>query len=126
MSVEASIAQHPLPSEALLAKYLRDGHYADCYATEVAAAVTHEQYVYALYTTPVFRLERFILKWAVSKPSTDKQAAELATGSRETFAAWRVEQRCSDQVLLADYLGRTRSWLMVAPAQTDRGPATRL
>ena len=27
---------------------------------------------------------------------------------------------------MCDLHGRTRSWLMVAPLQTDRGPATRL
>lgn len=126
MNIESAIAPHPLPPDALLAKYLRDGHYADCYATDVAAAVLHEQYVRAFYTTPVFRLERFILRWAVSRPSTDAQAAELAAGTRDAFAAWQVEQRSTDQLLLADYRGRTRSWLMVAPVETGRGPGTRL
>ena len=32
-----------------------------------------------------------ILKWLVAKPSTDAQAAELAQGERESFAAWTVE-----------------------------------
>lgn len=126
MSVESSIAPHPLSLDALLAKYLRAGHYADCYATDVARAISLEQYVRAFYTTPVFRLERFILRWGVAKPSTDAQAAELAAGTRDAFAAWKVEQRSADQLLLADYLGRTRSWLRVAPVETGRGPGTRL
>jgi hypothetical protein len=36
--------------------------------------VTLAEYVNAFYTTRVFRLERIILKWAVSRPSTDAQA----------------------------------------------------
>lgn len=126
MSIESSVAPHTLPADALLAKYLQEGHYADCYATDVAAAISHEQYVRVFYTTPVFRLERFILRCAVAKPSTDAQAAELAAGTRDTFAAWQVEQRSTDQLLLHDYRGRTRSWLMVAPVETGRGPGTRL
>lgn len=121
-----ALALCPLPDGALLARYRCDGYYTDCYAADVARAVTQAQYVQAFYTTAVFRLERFILKWFVSKPSTDAQVAELAAGSRDSFAAWHVEQRGDNQLLLADYLGRTRSWLMVAPVETGRGPGTRL
>ena len=88
--------------------------------------MTQAQYVQAFYTTAVFRLERFVLKWAVSKPSTDTQADELAAGARDAFAAWVVEARSGDQLLLSDYLGRTRSWLMTAPVATAGGPGTRL
>ena len=38
---------------------------------------------------------------------------ELAQGRRETFAAWQVESRAPDQLLLCDFRGGTRSWLMV-------------
>jgi hypothetical protein len=72
--------------------------------------------VEAFYTTLVFRLERFLLTWVVSKPSTDTEAARLARGEIDSFAAWTVEGRAADQVLMADYLGRTKSWLMVAPS----------
>jgi hypothetical protein len=54
-------------------------------------------------------------------PSTDAEARELALGKRDSFAAWRVEARDKDQLLLT--AGRTRSWLMVAPV-TDQGHAT--
>ena len=85
-----------------------------------------QQFVTAFYTTPLFKLERVILKWAVSKPSTDVDAQQLASGAVDTFAAWRVEKRSENQLLMCDLHGRTRSWLMVAPLKTDRGPATRL
>lgn len=121
-----SIQPCPLPEHALLQVYARNGSYADCYATDIAGAVTHEQYVAAFYTTAVFKLERLILKWAVARPSTDAQARQLAAGTLDDFAAWHVERRAANQLLLCDFMGRTRSWLMVAPQVTDRGPATRL
>jgi hypothetical protein len=74
----------------------------------------------------VFKLERFVLKWAASKPSTDAQAEQLAAGTTDSFAAWRVEQRAERQLLLCDFLGRTRSWLMVAPLDTAQRAGTRL
>ncbi len=42
-------------------------------------------------------------------------------GKRDTFAAWTVEARAPDQLLLCDFMGRTRSWLMVAPAEAPGG-----
>ena len=69
----------------------------------------------AFYTTWLFRLERWILRLAVARPSTDEEAHQLARGEREAFAAWSVEARAPDQLLMCDFTGRTRSWLMVVP-----------
>jgi hypothetical protein len=115
-----------MPDDALLGRYSRAGAYTDCYATEVSGAVSHAQYVMAFYTTFVFKLERVILKWVVSKPSTDVQARQLAEGSIDSFAAWHVEQRSTNQLLLCDFQGRTRSWLMVAPVVSAGKVRTRL
>lgn len=115
-----------LPDNALLRPYLERGAYTDCYTTDIAASVTHAQYVRAFYTTFPFRVERWILKWAVSKPSTDADVDQLATGAAQTFAAWHVEQRSENQLLLRDFRGSTRSWLMTAPVDTGRDTATRL
>jgi hypothetical protein len=119
-----SIRPCPIPDSALLAEYLRAGAFADCYTTEISASVSHAEFVTAFYTTWVFKLERWILSWAVSKPSSDAQAAQLAAGAIEAFAAWRVEQRCENQLLLCDIHGRTSSWLMTAPS--EEGSGTRL
>lgn len=116
------VRPQPLPGHALLDVYTRDGGYTDCFMTEIPRAVTHAQYVVAFYTTWVFKLERWILKWAVARSSTDEDARRLAAGTLDTFAAWSVERRAADQLLLCDFMGRTRSWLMVAPA----GNVTRL
>ncbi len=120
-----SIEPSPLPDEALLHKYSPDGAYADCYATDIARPVSHAQFVEAFYTTAVFGVERFLLK-LVSKPSTPAQARELASGASESFAAWTVEGRTANQLLLADFTGRTRSWLMAVPSTQSNAPGTRL
>lgn len=80
----------------------------------------------AFYTTPVFKLERLVLKLVVSRPSTDAQAAQLAEGNLETFAAWSVEERAENQLLLSDFHGRTKSWLMSAPFGDTENVGTRL
>jgi len=108
----------PLPDNALLGTYSNEGAYTDCYMTDISVSVSHAQYVTAFYTTPLFKLERFILTWAVSKPSTDVQAKQLAYGLTQTFAAWTVEARAEDQLLMCDLVRRTRSWLMVVPLES--------
>jgi hypothetical protein len=43
------------------------------------------------------------------------------------FSAWRVESQSSSEVLLADFTGRTRSWLMALPIEMPKSvPHTRL
>ena len=122
----ASIRACALPEGALLSKYTEGGAYADCYATEIARAVTHPEFVEAFYTGAVFKLERLLLAWCVSRPSTDAQARALSRGERAGFSAWRVEARSADQLLMCDFSGRTRSWLMVVPLQESDTAATRL
>lgn len=105
-----------LPPNALLRRYQNSGAYTDCYTVEVARRVSHAEYVAVFYTTFVFKTERVLLSWLLSKPSTDTQAGRLARGEVGLFAAWTVEARAADQLLMADYVGRTKSWLMIAPS----------
>lgn len=112
-----SIRPCPLPEQALLAKYARAGAYTDCFTTDIAKPAAHAAYVEAFYTSRVFKLERFLLAWLLSKPSTDAQARDLASGASDSFAAWRVEARTANQLLVCDFLGYTRSWLMIGPAE---------
>jgi hypothetical protein len=121
-----SIESCPLPDDALLDKYVRSGAYTDCYRTEVCGHVTHAQFVRAFYTTLIFKFERMILKLAVSKPSSDAQARQLANGDIDRFAAWYVENRCENQLLMSDFQGRTRSWFMVMHAGSENNRKTRL
>ena len=104
-----------LPAEALLQRHRASGAYTDCYSIDVLHAVTHADYVQAFYTTAVFKLERLILRVFAARGSTDAQAAALARGEIDVFAAWTVEGRAPNQLLLCDFTRRTRSWLMVTP-----------
>jgi hypothetical protein len=116
-----------IPSSALLRAYGPGVGYADCYFTEVPSETSLASYVEAFYTTPLFKVERTILRWFASKPSSDADARALARGESGTFAAWSVEGRSPNQLLLADDTGRTRSWLMTEPMNEPGGPrGTRL
>ncbi len=108
------IQPHTLPTNALLTKYANAGAYTDCFVTDIARTVSHAEFVEALYTGGRFKVERFLLRVFISKPSTDPQARQLAAGELNELAAWRVEARAADQLLLCAIDGRTRSWLMVS------------
>ena len=107
------IRREAIPEHALHAHYGRQGSYLDCYVTEIAATANLARFIEAFYTTWLFKIERWILSWAVRKPSTDAQAREIARGLRQDFAAWTCEARGTDQLLMCDFLGHTRSWFMV-------------
>lgn len=101
-----------LPATALLDRYRRELAYNDCYCTDCPGDISLVRYVEAFYTTGLFRLERFILKWVLNRPSTDAEAAGLVNGGYSRFAAWSVEARADNQILMCDFQNRTRSWLM--------------
>lgn len=105
-----------IPPTSFLHRYTSGGAYADCYVTDIAHAVSQPRYVEAFYTTGLFKLERLILK-LVARPSTDEDARKLASAESDAFAAWHVESRSDGELLVA--AGRTRSWLMAAPAGRD-------
>jgi hypothetical protein len=118
-----SVQPCSLPEGAFLRAYADEGAYTDCFVTEVQLSVSQARYVQSFYTTPAFKLERLILKMAVSRPSTDEDAQALAQGTTTRFSAWDVERRDDSQILLRDFTGRTRSWLMATPGS---GATTRL
>jgi hypothetical protein len=107
-----------VPPQSLLGRCVTEGGYADSYVSDVPFAVTHAQFVRAFYTTRLFRIERLLLRLFLARPSTDAQVALLADGKASAFAAWTVESRADNEIVLA--AGRTRSWLMVAPDARDR------
>jgi hypothetical protein len=111
-----SIEKCAVPVDTLLHEYFTKGAYADCYRNEIPQPVSFPEFIFAFYTTPLFKLERFILARTVSKPSTDTQARQLANCEIDTFAAWQVENQRENEILMCDYRGRTRSWLSVVSA----------
>lgn len=120
------IEKCPVPVNTMLEKYSINGAYVDCYSIEVLGQISFPEYIYAFYTTFLFKLERIILAWTVSKPSRDDQARQLSNGDIENFAAWYVENRSKNEILMCDFRGRTRSWLMTVSVNGAGDPRTRL
>lgn len=111
-----------LPENALLQRYRISGAYTDCYCIYSDQPVSQQDFVVAFYTTWLFKVERIILKWLASKPSSDEDARRLADDQQAAFAAWIVEARSENQLLMCDFRSRTRSWFMTEPD----GDGTRL
>ncbi|MFT5520094.1 MAG: hypothetical protein ACI9IA_000682 [Enterobacterales bacterium] len=109
-----NIEKTTLPADALLNIYNINGYHTDCYTTDINLEISFEQFVKAFYSSPLFRLERLILKWAVAKPSTDIDIDELLNANSNEFAAWSVEKREDNQLLMCDFQKRTRSWFKVS------------
>jgi len=126
MMLGAAIRACSLPADALLARYAGAGAYTDCYVLDVAGAVSHAEYVEAFYTGTAFKIERLLLGLLFAKPATDMQARQLSLGEIDRFSGWQVEDRNTDQLLMCDFSGKTRSWLMVAPQSEGSTPVTRL
>lgn len=108
-----AIEKCTVPPQALLSKYVVIGTYTDSYRTEVQDHVPFSKFVFSFYTTWLFKIEAFILAYSVKRPSNDDQARELADGTRNEFAAWKIESRNENELLMCDMSGRTRSWFMV-------------
>ena len=117
------VKEGPLPTTALLQKYARADAYTDCFYTDILDNVSLHDFVEAFYTTWLFKLERFILRVAVSKPSSDAEARQVSEGEIDTFAAWYVEDRSDNQLLMSDFRHQTRSWFMATPGRLYFGSA---
>jgi hypothetical protein len=121
-----SIAQDRLADDALLKTY-RGGlrperweRYGDCFSVTVDRAVNLAEFVFAFYTSPLFRIERWLLRALVGAPSSDSDAHALADGSAASFAVWYVGKRTATQLLMCDRYERTRSWFRVVSLDGGR------
>jgi hypothetical protein len=116
-----AVRREPVPEGALLRTYWggrhpqRWGTYYDCFSVDVAQPVGLGEFVYAFYTSPVFRVERLILRLVIGARSTDADARAVADGSGTSFAAWIVGERTTTQLLMCDRFEKTRSWFRVLP-----------
>jgi hypothetical protein len=114
-----AVIQENLPDNALLKTFRGGarpeewGHYGDCFSLMIPQKANLEQFVFAFYTSPVFRLERCILGLFAHSPSTDADARAIANGSASRFALWYVGERTASQLLMCDRFERTRSWFRV-------------
>jgi hypothetical protein len=118
-----SITQQPVPEDSLLNTY-RGGScperwvgQGDCFSVAVAQPVSLSDFVHAFYSSPVFRIERAILRVVAGAPSTDAESRGVADGSGSSFAIWRVGERTTTQLLMCDRFEKTRSWFQVVPME---------
>jgi hypothetical protein len=107
----AAVRAIAVPPGALLAAYGGRGH-VDAYAADLPRPVDLQDVIRAFYDSPAFRSERWILGAAGMRGGAADLAA-LANGRGSRFAAWTLEARRPDEILLAAF--RTRSWLAVTP-----------
>ena len=120
---DSGVVQQPVPEDALLKSFRggrhpeRWGHHGDCFVVAVEAPVTLSEFVLAFYTSPMFRLERMILRVLAGAPSTDEEARAVAEGSGTAFAIWSVGERTATQLLMCDRYEKTRSWFRVVPSE---------
>jgi hypothetical protein len=116
-----SVTKDAVPDDALLRTYCDGAHperwreSGDCFVTSVDRVVSLAEFVFAFYTSPIFRIERVILGILAGAPSTDADARRLADTSGMSFAVWRVGRRTATQLLMCDRYERTRSWFRVVP-----------
>jgi hypothetical protein len=104
----------PVPAATLLQSYCQQpGAFTDAYVLAVARPVSLGDLITAFYNSPVFRPERWLLGALLGRRADNTAVARLAAGEVTQFSAWTVEARCTSEILLCDFQGRTRSWLMV-------------
>ena len=116
-----------VPLNSLLSRYQDGVGYADCYLAVLPFAVTQQSFIEAFYTSPLFKVERTLLQVLAAKPATDADVRLLAAGKAQIFSAWRVESQSDAELLLADFTGRTRSWLRATPVDgPQKSAGTRL
>jgi hypothetical protein len=122
--MKTGVEAYPLPAGALLQRYREmPGAYTDCFSVCVGRTVGAAEFIEAFYTTGLFKRERFVL-FLIGRGCTDAEARRLARGETDRFAAWTVEARAENELLVCDFARLTRSWLMAAPAAD--GASTRL
>jgi hypothetical protein len=116
-----AITQEIVPEDSLLKTYKGGarpdcwGHQGDCFSVVLDRPVNLADFVFAFYTSGIFRIERLILRILAAAPSTDAEARMVAGGSRASFAVWRVGEHTATQLLMCDRFEKTRSWFRVVP-----------
>jgi hypothetical protein len=115
MKLFRSVSKAPLPEGALLQEFVDLGEYTDCFVVLVGQDVAFPEYVESFYTTSLFKAERLVLKFLISRPSTDEEARQISRNELHTFAAWKEHSRSDNQLVMMDFRQQTCSWFMLAP-----------
>ncbi len=119
------ITQTPVPDGSLLQALATDtGAYADCFEAKVTCDVpaddAFERFVFLFFDSPVFRLERAVLRLSGKAPKERNNPLALAQGDTDVFAVWRVHQRTETEILMAVPETPVRTWLSL---EKDGGTA---
>ena len=105
-----SVIATPVPPDSLLGRLAAERRaFADAYTLKLPRVVSQADFVEAFYTTRLFKVERALLT-LLGRPSSDVAARALARGESQRFAAWTVEARAGDELLMHEDSGATRSW----------------
>lgn len=109
-----AIEAMPLPGISLLARRRGPECYRDALRAEVPGRVSLAELIAAFYGGGAFLPERLALR-LIGRGAGRAEIAALAEGRTTRFAAWTVEAREPDQILLADFQDFTCSWLWAEP-----------
>lgn len=113
-----------IPSGTMLKAYqAQEGCYTDCYAVDVAGAPDIERFIRIFFDTSIFRLERRILALSGLEATHADDVDALARGHRSRFAAWRLEGKTADELMLRFERPSGRTWLHVADVPDQSGQA---
>ena len=111
-----SVNMAPNPEDGFLKDYdAIDGAHTDCFCTDIECLVTLEDFITAFFSTPIFKLERLLLRIFVGAKTTEEDVAALASGEASSFATWETEKRNQTQISLAVHNSPIRTWLKVEP-----------
>ena len=116
----ARVAPHELPERSLLATHRGPQCHRDAFCAEVPRTVSLSEYITAFYASMSFTPERKLLS-LIGRGASQGDIAALAEGRVQNFAAWDVEARTDDQLLMRDFQDRTCSWPMVEPISGGTG-----
>lgn len=106
-----------LPPESLLARLRGPECYRDAFRASLPGEVSLGELVTAFFSSRVFLTERMALH-LIGRGAGQAEIAALAAGETQRFAAWEMEAREENQLLMHDFLDQTCCWLAVS----TRGP----
>ncbi len=93
-----------VPEGSLLANFGGPDDYRDCFARDVPGEVTLAAFIERFYCSMAFRPERLVLG-LIGRGASNDDAAKLARGEVQKFAAWNVVERWDAEAdgLVAEY-----------------------
>lgn len=108
------ITAPPLPDDSLLARHRGPECYRDAFRVEVPGDVSLAELITVFFGSGAFLPERTALR-LIGRGAGRAEIAELADGRAKRFAAWELEAREENELLMHDFLDKTCCWLAVSP-----------